>query len=89
MKNIKNLPHQFKGTGEVKGYSFTRIEESKKAFIYEKESTTGNLSYEVFEKKINRRFLSQRYPKSHDFGVWAWECSSFDSAIKRFNELSN
>lgn len=89
MKNIKRLPHQFKGTGEVKGYSFTKIEESKKVFIYEKESTTGNLSYEVFEKRINRRFLSQRYPKSHDFGVWAWEYLSFDCAFKRFNELSN
>ncbi|MGV0920471.1 hypothetical protein ACTS94_08820 [Empedobacter falsenii] len=89
MKIVKLLPHQFRGTGEVKGYSFTKIDESEKAFIYEKVSTTGKKSYEVFEKRVNRRFLSQRYPKSHDFGVWAWECSSFDSAFKKFNELSN
>lgn len=89
MRNIKTLPHQFKGTGEMKSYSFTKIEESDKAFIYKKESTTGKRSYEVFKKKVNRRFLSEQYPKSNNFGIWAWECSDFDSAFKRFNELSN
>lgn len=37
MNDIKKLPHQFRGTGEVKGYSFIKIQESDKAFIYEKK----------------------------------------------------
>lgn len=89
MGEIKKLPHQFRGTGEVKGYSFIKIQESDKAFIYEKKTIKGDKSYEVFKKKVNRRFLSEQYPKSNHFGIWAWEYSNFDSAIRRFNELSN
>jgi len=89
MNDIKKLPHHFKGKGEVKDYSFTKIEESDKAFIYEKEFIKGEKSYEVFKKEVNRRFSSEQYPKSNHFGFWAWEYSNFDSAIRRFNELNH
>lgn len=85
---LKNLPDSFDGTGEVKGYLFKKLEESECAFIYEK--IIGNrTTYEVFKKKINRRFNSVSYPKANDFGNWAWDCPNYERALLKFNELNS
>jgi hypothetical protein len=83
---IKPLQIYFKGRGEVKGYLFTLLGMTDKAFLYEVSRGDGK-HYEVFIKKINRRFACVSYPTSKSFGIWAWTFEDIKSAIKKFNEI--
>jgi hypothetical protein len=85
--DIKPLAKCFLGRGEVKGYLFTQISKTDKAFIYEVSS--GNAKHHiVFKYKINKRYGCVSYPTSKAFGIWAWTCMTLASAIKKFNELN-
>ena len=84
---MKQLKVQFEGKGEVKGYDFTQIRWTDKAFLYE-VSYGDSKHYEVFLKRINRRFACISYPTSQGFGIWAWTYMSLKSAIKKFDELN-
>ncbi len=85
---IKELPLEFDGKGEVKGYRFRQLHKSGKAYMYEKTCDEGDTSYEVFKRKTNRRFQSVSYPKSNSFGIWAWDIRNYERALERFNELN-
>lgn len=85
---IKPLPKQFQGKGEVKGYLFNQISKTDKAFLYE-VGQGGTKHYEVFKKKINRRYACISYPTSKAFGIWAWTYMSLEQAIKKFDELNS
>ncbi|MEZ4840657.1 MAG: hypothetical protein R2821_03880 [Flavobacteriaceae bacterium] len=84
---MKALPKQFTGKREVKGYLFTQISKTDKAFLYE-VSSGGTKHYEVFFKKINHRFACVSYPTSKAFGIWAWTLMNMESAIRKFNQLN-
>ena len=86
-KAQKPLKIQFEGKGEVKGYDFTQIRQTNKAFLYE-VSSGGSKHYEVFLKRINHRFACISYPTSKAFGIWAWTFMNLESAINKFNELN-
>lgn len=81
---MKELPLEFTGRGEVKGFTFKQIHASCKAYLYE----INGKHYEVFRRKINTRFGNVSYPKSRDFGRWAWTYNSRELAEKKFNELN-
>ncbi|WP_282073192.1 hypothetical protein [Polaribacter atrinae] len=82
---MKTLKKQFIGTGEVKGFKFTQIRCTNRAFLYEID--TGNsLYYEVFKKVKNKRFGVVSYPSSKAFCFWAWTYFSFDKAVIKFNK---
>mgnify|MGYP003589061730 CR=1 FL=1 len=83
---MKQLQQQFKGRGEVKGYTFTQIRVTDKGFIYSKE-LNGSLSYEVFKRKENKRFDCISYPTSNSFGVWAWDCKTLERAEEILNNF--
>ena len=83
---MKQLQQQFKGCGEVKGYTFTQIRVTDKGFIYSKE-LNGSLSYEVFKRKENKRFDCISYPTSNSFGVWAWDCKTLERAEEILNNF--
>ena len=85
--NMKPLKTKFEGKGEVKLYEFTQIRQTDKAFIYE-VSSGDSKHYEVFEKKVNRRFACVSYTTSKAFGIWAYTKMTLESAIKKFNELN-
>ena len=85
---MKPLKIQFKGKGEVKGYNFTQISQTDKAFLYE-VSSGGGKHYEVFLKRINHRFACISYPSSKGFGIWAWTYMDLESATNKFNELNS
>ena len=92
------LQKQFTGMGEVKDFVFTQKAESEIAYIYE-VCTENVIHYEVFrrkssavcidfEKRIYDEALQKEvYPKSNDFGVWAWTFGKFKDAENKFNEL--
>lgn len=96
---IHPLPTSFVGTGEVKGHNFILLKEGDYAFIYKKEQEE-NISFEVFKKKLSPLLISfedriysetdfkYKYPKSEDFGVWAFTFNNFNKALNKFNEIN-
>mgnify|MGYP001075943040 CR=1 FL=1 len=89
---IQKLEKSFTGGGEVKGCTFHQIAEFEKCYIYAKVKN-GYTTYEAFEKKnvsvcidfearqYSDTEFKERYPKSKDFGSWAWECFTVERAI--------
>lgn len=94
------LEKEFTGIGEVKNTNFKQLKESDKGFLYELTDLEDNSKrYEVFERKeqkdsevvlndISIHYNAKiRYPRSKDFGIWAWCYSIYSQAEKKFNEL--
>lgn len=88
INNYKSLPTHFQGRGEVKGYTFTQISKTDKAFIYE-VSSGNSKHYEVFLKKINTLYKCESYPTSKAFGLWAWTKMTLEAANQKFEELNS
>ena len=65
---MKPLEITFIGKGEVKGFIFTQIKKSEKAYIYKVETEVSK-HYEVFKHKENTQFNCISYPSSKGFGV--------------------
>jgi len=80
---IHRLPNQFVGKGEVGGFNFEKEKETDESYCY-KVSSEGVVWYETFDKKVvplcidfSKKIFSdiefkEKYPRSKDFGVWAW-----------------
>lgn len=85
---MKPIEKQFHGRGEVKGYLYTQIRQTDKAFIYEVSSGDRN-HYEVFFRMENNRFGCISYPTARGFGIWAWTYMSMEKAERKFNELNS
>lgn len=87
---MKLLKKQFPGKGEVKGYMFTQVSKTDKAFLYEVSVNSGDAKhYEIFRHKINKRFGQESYPTANAFGIWAWTCMTLDAALEKFNQLNS
>lgn len=95
------LLKKFNGIGEVSGTNFEQLFESDKVYMYKLTDTEdGDVRYEVFERKEQKEqdvnFGGQvahyeskvRYPKSNDFGDWAFCFRNYDKAVKKFNEIN-
>jgi hypothetical protein len=85
---MKPLQIEFDGTGEVRGMHFKQIKSSNKAYIYEIYDESTSNHYEVFLHRENTRFGTISYPKSNNFGIWAWSCSTLKRALQKFDEIS-
>jgi len=96
---VKHLPDDFFGVGEVKGYRFTRIYTIPSAYIYAVNglSTTH---YEVLRRPnlspvcidFKSRLYSETeykevYPSSKRFGFDAWTFTDRELAINKAKEL--
>lgn len=98
-KVIIELEKVIVGNGEVKGYTYTQIERSDSAYLYEVSKYGVFMCFEVFKRKnspvcidFEKRLYSETefkesYPKSNSFGVWAWTKSTKQSALDLFNTL--
>jgi hypothetical protein len=85
--NMKPLEKEFIGRGEVRGFIFTQILMSDKAYLYQVKPN-GAIQFEVFKKRENTRFGTVSYPTSNAFGRWAFTYENFASAKKKFDELN-
>ena len=94
MKTIQQLPEQFTGIGEVKGFQFERVFSNELAYIYKVTSHANSKPYfEVFKRKhtpicldFKKRLYSDTefkeiYPKANAFGAWAWTTFSIGKAF--------
>jgi len=89
---ITKLPNRIKGKGDVKGSLFTKVFENENGYVYSVDN--GN-HFEAFYRKetpicidFENRIYSETdkkevYPKSKDFGVWAWSVESLEKGIDR------
>lgn len=84
---IKELPLEFKGRGEVKLYAFKQVKRSNLCYIYEVLAENGQKWYEVFKTKVNPLYGNVSYPSSKQFGLTAWTCKGLQRAEEIFEEL--
>ena len=93
---IIKLENRIEGKGEVKGFVFTKEFENDKGYVY--RADTGNGShFEAFYRKetpicidFEKRIYSETekkelYPKSKDFGIWAWSVRTLEKGIDRLS----
>lgn len=85
MESIKELKTEFTGKGEVRGYNFKQLKKSKYAYIY--EVTGGGLRYEVFKRRVNKRFNQVSYPGANQFGITAFTTDSKEDGEKIYKRL--
>ena len=91
------LKNRIEGTGEVKGFVFTKEYENRKGYVYKVHTGNGS-HFETFYKKENPICLDfenreysktdkkETYPRSKDFGIWAWSMNSLEKGVE---QLSN
>lgn len=94
---MKELERFFIGKGEVKGFIFTQMDQSPKAFLYQVQVPNPEtqeiieVHYEVFMRKENIQpqlnIFKVYYPRSTSFGKWAWTFSNYEQALKQFNKV--
>jgi len=84
---VKSLPKQFAGKGQVKGFIFTQVKQSDKAYIYQ-VNTGCSIYYEVFKKKVKTNSICHCFPTAKAFGKWAWTHMSIDKAELKFRILT-
>jgi len=85
---IKDLPIDFIGCGEVRGFKFTLICKTNFGFIYE-VNTGDRIYYEAFRKRLNHRFACISYPRANSFGISAWTTPDLDRAYEILRELDS
>lgn len=89
----KELDEVFEGRGEVKGFTFTQLNGTEYAYIYEqKEEISEHITYEVFRRRVNAQFGCVSYPKSNGFGDSAYMGKTFrslDKAMAYFEYLND
>lgn len=85
---MKELPIEFTGKGEVRGFRFRQLERTENAYLYEVTTETG-IHYEVFERRQNPRFGAVSYPGSKSFGIWAYSIRKLDKAKKKLEYLNS
>ena len=90
---MRELPKEFVGTGEVKDWQFTLVKQTELGYCYRRE-WMGAVYYEVFRRKENHvgevRGTGEAiisYPNSNAFGVWAWCLGDKDRAIEMLDNL--
>lgn len=81
---LRELPLEFVGVGEVRGFLFRQVSRTMFGYIYEvRVPGAEECHYEVFRRMENARFGCVSYPKSKSFGAWAWCCDSLAKARER------
>ncbi len=71
---MKELQEKFIGKGQVKGFIFTQVKKSEKAYAYHVD-TGSTQHYEVFKRKENKQFNCISYQGMNSFGIWAFTCT--------------
>lgn len=96
---IEYLPTEFIGTGEVKGFKFTKTHSNGTKGCLFQVDTGESTHFEVLKSVISPKCIDfenrvysetdfiESYPKSNRFGRDAWGFYSFDKAFKKLLSL--
>jgi hypothetical protein len=94
------LEKQFDGVGEVKNFTFTQVAEMDNGYVY-KVDTGDSVHYEAFLRKdvpicldFKNHIYSETekkevYPKSKDFGIWAWTVKNVERGLSKCSATMN
>lgn len=93
------LPKQFIGVGEVKGFIFTQIASTERAYMYEVREGGSEVWFEVIIRKTARLLIDfekriysdtkvrEIYPKANKFGLYGWTYRKIEDARKKLELL--
>lgn len=93
------LPKEFVGGGEVKGFVFTQVAFTQRAYLYEVRQGGSKVWFEVIRRKttsllidFEKRIYSETefkevYPKAHMFGLDGWTYDNLKDATIKMNLL--
>lgn len=84
---IRPLPQQLEGRGEVSDYFFSLVEKTDNGFCYAASQEGIITHYEVFKRKINKQFGYISYPGSKSFEIQVWTFISQENALAKFGSL--
>ena len=96
---IHELEDSFIGTGEVKGFEFTKVAETDIGYVYCVRTSDKSNHYEVFKKRrtpicidfdnkiYSKTEFKELYPNSKQFGISAWSVKNYETALERLNSL--
>ena len=87
MAVIRDLKTDFTGRGQVRGFQFTQLSKTHKAFLY-LINTADSIYYKVFRKHINHRYACESYPTDKAFGIWAYTTPNLEQAFEILKDLS-
>ncbi|MDH6343157.1 hypothetical protein M2480_001783 [Parabacteroides sp. PFB2-12] len=75
---IRELPKEFTKNKEV----FTQIgyNPETQVYLYKRTFPRGAVVYEVFKRRINKRFNCVSYPGDEAFGFWALTFPKYEQA---------
>ena len=86
---MKQLQKEFIGRADVKGFTFRQIERTEKGYLYEvTQPYVDKPHYEVFQRKINKRFGVVSFPSGEAFGKWAWTFPTLEQAREKLAEIT-
>lgn len=87
---MKKLDEQVRSPNGLGGFVLTRLNDFPDYYIYEQFQTRLDkvVGYHVFEKKINAMFNCESYPGGEAFGVWAWQATTYEQALKIYERKS-
>lgn len=71
----------------LRGFKLRQILNTGSSYLYEKISTEGTVTYEVFKRKENKLYNCVKYPTDRAFGSWAWAYWTKERAIQKLNEI--
>lgn len=79
MEPIKELEKEFTKNKEV----FTQVgyNPETEVYIYKREFPRGAIVFEVFKRRVNRRFNCVSYPSNEAFGYWAMTFPKYETAL--------
>ena len=94
------LEKEFIGGGETRGFTYSQVKSSERAFLY-RVSSEEDSWFEIFERKVQQEgdvvrmgvnihhICKELYPNSKSFGVWAWTTSNPTRAEELFSRIDN
>lgn len=85
----KLLPDEFIGRGEVNGFKFKKVKETKNVLMYQvgPDDSGPSFYYEVFRRSINSLYNTETYPSSKRFGKDAFCLMTKKDALNKFKQL--
>lgn len=97
---LELLPKEFVGVGEVRGFSFSQIASTERAYVYAVTTGFSTQHYEVFKRNsvpkcldfTNRIYsetdFKESYPGSGQFGRTAFTFPSLEMAMRKMEEIT-
>ena len=85
---MRELEKIIEGKGDVKGKLLKQLFSSEVCYLYECTGENFYPHYEVFRRRENTQYDMVSYPRSNNFGKWAWTFSKFEDAKAKFDQIT-